>query len=320
MATFKELADLEKIKCRCFHLETINTKLVDQRDGLLEVNRELKSEISNMKTDHKENKDRFTIMGGILVGGMLAGGFCCFFLVILDRLISQAEVPTPQPKPAITFSSQEVSTELQIKQKEVLIPPAPGTLLRRFPIYLLTVKRVVDGDTLHGTIHLPYGIDYTPKGIRALGYDAWESSKRRKGVTDEEVVKGKKATTYLQNLLKGRKVYIVLIEPEGSHGKYGRALGLLAIQREGKLEWVSTLMKANNHIRTLPPPEELPPPVGYKYKRVRTFVGEPSELVLVPIEPNPPLSALAPEPRKCELYFKLPELPPEPETPLGSIY
>ena len=76
----------------------------------------------------------------------------------------------------------------------------------------ITVDRIVDGDTLVGTIHLPYEVDLRNQEIRALGYDAWESRHvQRTGsasISDEELAKGKAAREFFASLIHSGPVFI----------------------------------------------------------------------------------------------------------------
>ena len=69
--------------------------------------------------------------------------------------------------------------------------------------YPLQIKRVKDGDTLVGTIKLPWNTGLIDVSIRCAGYDAFEITKKRKSVvfTDNEIENGQKATNYLNKLI-----------------------------------------------------------------------------------------------------------------------
>ena len=89
---------------------------------------------------------------------------------------------------------------------------------------MLSNIRVIDGDTVEADIHLPLDIVVQKQSIRLAGYDAWESSKRRRSVnvTDEEVIKGKEATEALEALLASGSVSIKILS-ERSRDSYGSA-------------------------------------------------------------------------------------------------
>ena len=85
----------------------------------------------------------------------------------------------------------------------------PGTIYR----YEVIVDRVVDGDTIDVR---PVRVDR----VRLKKADAWESRKSRRDppVTDEEVRKGKAATRAVQELLRGKRVWL---ETYGERGRSG---------------------------------------------------------------------------------------------------
>ena len=89
----------------------------------------------------------------------------------------------------------------------------------------LSSIRVIDGDTVEADIELPLSIVLQSQSIRFVGYDAWEASKRRRSVnvTDEEVVKGKKAAKALENFLKSGTV-VVDLDSLNQRDSYGRVL------------------------------------------------------------------------------------------------
>ena len=99
------------------------------------------------------------------------------------------------------FSSvQLVDTPEPVATSEVVLVTKSEVLLSNI--------RVIDGDTVEADIHLPLDIVVQKQSIRLAGYDAWESSKRRRSVnvTDEEVIKGKEATEALEALLASGSV------------------------------------------------------------------------------------------------------------------
>ncbi len=115
--------------------------------------------------------------------------------------------------------------------------------------YRLRNIRVVDGDTLEADIDLPMRVTLRQEMIRCVDYDAWESSKRRRSVnvTDEEVVKGKKATEALKSLIASGQLMVQL--EENDRDVYGRVLARLFVARNNNLLSVADWMKANKHIR-----------------------------------------------------------------------
>lgn len=129
-----------------------------------------------------------------------------------------------------------------VPQVQVEVPPK---------LHPFTVERVLDGDTVQGTITLGWDVQLSNQMVRCLSYDAWETSKRRRSVTvtDEEIVKGKAATAYLETLTANG----VWVEAgERSRDNYGRVLGELYVAREGRLYAVADLMRAAGHCRVDP--------------------------------------------------------------------
>ena len=113
------------------------------------------------------------------------------------------------------------------------------------------VLSVSDGDTVTLNIHLPWNLTIRGEAIRALGYDAWETSRRRQSrmVTDAELEKGKAAKAALVTLLATGELFIVP-EGEGERDPYGRILARLHVrQRDGKWVDVADFMKRRGHDR-----------------------------------------------------------------------
>tara|TARA_Y100000385_G_scaffold291973_1_gene374951 strand:- start:11925 stop:12473 length:549 start_codon:yes stop_codon:yes gene_type:complete len=117
---------------------------------------------------------------------------------------------------------------------------------------LLSDIRVIDGDTVEADIQLPLDIVVQKQSIRLAGYDAWESSKRRRSVnvTDEEVIKGKEATEALKALLASGSVSIKML-PGRSRDSYGRVLGEAFVYWADSAEPISVKehMIKNGHSR-----------------------------------------------------------------------
>lgn len=116
--------------------------------------------------------------------------------------------------------------------------------------YPLTNVEIIDGDTINADINLPWSITIRDQRIRASDYDAYETSKRRQSVqvTDEEVVKGKEAKQALIELSK-KKMYI---EPDNTttfRDNYGRILGIIYYEEDGKMLKLSEYMRKNNYLR-----------------------------------------------------------------------
>ena len=117
----------------------------------------------------------------------------------------------------------------------------------------VTVFRIVDGDTVVGTIHLPFECDLRNQEIRALDYDAWESRKAQRsgssGVTPEEIQMGKLAKDKLTEIMsEAREVY--LVPGKKYWDNFGRALGELYVENEkGEVESVAQIMRHCGHCR-----------------------------------------------------------------------
>ena len=94
--------------------------------------------------------------------------------------------------------------------------------------YNFKLSRVVDGDTVDGTIDLGFDIQ-VKKRIRMVGIDAPETRLQRKilSVADREKEKqlGLLAKAKLKELLKGQR--ITIRTQLDKTGKFGRVLGVL---------------------------------------------------------------------------------------------
>jgi len=121
-----------------------------------------------------------------------------------------------------------------------LSAPPPGCA------YALDNIRVLDGDTFQADILLPWGVTLRQQTIRALGYDAWESSKRRRSVsvTDAEVAKGKAATVAVRKLFTTARVSCS--PGKRDRGPYGRILATIWIDGKPLAEW----MRRRHFLRT----------------------------------------------------------------------
>ena len=115
---------------------------------------------------------------------------------------------------------------------------------------LCEVTRVIDGDTLEANILYPWDVTLRDQTVRCMGYDAWESSKRRRSVkvTDEEVVKGKLATSAFSELLNSSSA-VYLIPGKSPRGPYGRILATVMLRVDGKRVNVADWMRSHGHVR-----------------------------------------------------------------------
>jgi len=116
--------------------------------------------------------------------------------------------------------------------------------------------RLIDGDTLVVDLHL--GGDVVLKGqrIRALGYDAWEVSKRRRTVTvtDAEIVKGKAAGEALDELIRSAEGFTlktrILRDGSTARDPFGRILAELHLEvrdDRGQLEAIDVALWMRRH-------------------------------------------------------------------------
>ena len=98
------------------------------------------------------------------------------------------------------------------------------------------VKAVIDGDTVRGDIYLPWGICLADRDVRLLGYDAPETSRRRRSVdvTDAEIEAGERAKATLEQLVAEAKGAILAYDPAQEVDPFGRLLGGLYLERDGK--------------------------------------------------------------------------------------
>jgi len=134
----------------------------------------------------------------------------------------------------------------------ILLLYAPA--LANEPTFAATVVRVIDGDTLVATVHLPWGVDLRERTFRAIGYDAWETSKRRKSVsvTTNEVARGKEAKADLEKLLDdGLRVSPPNVS-DRDIDPYDRDAARFYFQRGGRWLPVAEWMREHGHTRFRP--------------------------------------------------------------------
>lgn len=111
-----------------------------------------------------------------------------------------------------------------------------------------------DADTLvDARVDLPYGLSLVERrGVRAIGYDAWEiGSRGGANVTPSERAKGQAALYAIRELTANRPLRIV---PPAGDGRdsFGRLLGQLWVSLPNG-EWVELSRWANDngHVRTV---------------------------------------------------------------------
>ena len=109
--------------------------------------------------------------------------------------------------------------------------------------------RIQDGDTIHASLDLPFGITIRDKTIRAADFDAWELSRARRtvNVTGVEIERGKRAKAALEELFAQGTPYAT---DTGKQDVYGRLLAVLWVKtREGRWVEVSEAMRREGHTR-----------------------------------------------------------------------
>ena len=109
--------------------------------------------------------------------------------------------------------------------------------------------RVHDGDTIHASLTLPFGLTIRDKTIRAADYDAYELSRARRtvNVTGVEIERGKRAKAALEELFAQGTPYAT---DTGKQDVYGRLLAVLWVKtREGRWVDVAAEMRRQAHTR-----------------------------------------------------------------------
>lgn len=108
--------------------------------------------------------------------------------------------------------------------------------------------KVIDGDTFRADIQLGFGVTLPAQDVRVMGFDAWETSYRRKtvNIVPSELVRGQQAKKALEKLLSGAKI-VTAIEPTDKD-PYGRRL--LWVYADGKE--IGAILRAQGHERKNP--------------------------------------------------------------------
>lgn len=144
------------------------------------------------------------------------------------------------------------STFTDVKNEDVAAPFVINSVNDNTSLFKLTNVEVTDGDTITATIELPWDISIRNQSIRALGFDAFESTYYRKSVkiTPAEIVKGKLAKEELINLLNTGDLYVA--PGSESRDNYGRILAFLIIKNsDGSTIKVDRYMVDKGHDRNI---------------------------------------------------------------------
>lgn len=131
----------------------------------------------------------------------------------------------------------------------MLLGQVPPEEQPNVPLYALHNIEVKDGDTIRADIVLPFGVALLGQDIRAADYDAPEISRHRQTVqiTDEELKQGMIAKRFISDFILVNKVYISPYKK--TRDVYGRILGLLYYEDQGKVKSLGNLMKERGFIR-----------------------------------------------------------------------
>lgn len=90
--------------------------------------------------------------------------------------------------------------------------------------YALSIDRVIDGDSLVGSLDLGFNVSYK-SSIRLFAVDTPESRTRDL----DEKARGKLAKEFLKDSLENGSKFVIKTELKDSRGKFGRVLGTLFI-------------------------------------------------------------------------------------------
>ncbi len=130
--------------------------------------------------------------------------------------------------------------------------PAPVAVDTRAPANAVQVDpyRWHDADTAQGTLRLPYGVSLdADRGIRALGYDAWEiGSRGGTTVTEAERERGRAAVAELRSLSTGRTLWAAPAG-RGERDAFGRPLAALWLRDESGWIDLAQWAKERGHVR-----------------------------------------------------------------------
>lgn len=123
--------------------------------------------------------------------------------------------------------------------------PAPANAMQIDPYEWHDADTAVDA-----VVRLPYGVLLEEdRGIRAIGYDAWEIGHRAGAVvTEAERARGRAALAELRELSRGRTLWA---EPEkrGSRDSFGRPLARFWLRDESGWIDVAQWARDRGHVR-----------------------------------------------------------------------
>lgn len=122
-------------------------------------------------------------------------------------------------------------------------PPSGACLVERYEWH--------DADTpVRCVLRLPWGVLLDePRGIRAVGYDAWEiGSRGGAGVTDAERERGRKALEAIRTLSVGKSLYAVPVG-RGARDSFGRPLARLYLVRGDTVVDLAAWCRNEGHCR-----------------------------------------------------------------------
>jgi endonuclease YncB( thermonuclease family) len=164
---------------------------------------------------------------------------------LLMMLIAAVLCVVAQPSDS-TATAQQAANAATVPDSETVTTWVPADVLN-----------IVDGDTLDVDVLLPWDVTLRGQRVRCTGYDAWEASRRGRGgmVTDEELVKGKRASEQFEALLESGAVYLVPSQVR-ARDPFGRLRARLkVVTPEGRVIDVAEWMEQRGHVRV--PNEEV---------------------------------------------------------------
>lgn len=170
---------------------------------------------------------------GVLFGIAAAAFLLCY---LLDPWIFP---PGRQPVLGAVHAPQPVyAGSATAAARDGATKPAPAKKAKAPPVYLrLSGVFVNDGDTLTADVLLPYGITWSRRKIRVLGFDAYESSPARRTVelVPDEIALGRRATAAAIKCLAEADAVFIEATPD-LETTYDRMLGRIWFDPPGEDE------------------------------------------------------------------------------------